>query len=238
MNPTQVVLGLALACIACTTTTTSAFQSTPLVTAFHRATAASTTTLHETEPDAAAAAVDEVIPFLQKYYPTFYEVLVSRNKDITDALKAPSAGYTFFAASDSVFEDKLGEKKVVQLRDDRNFETTEKVSGYHFIATEALTDAQLRTEDWTVPKSTDGSPRPLTIGGVVTLSGELRVGRSKSGGFFGFGGKEDGGIVVGPDAKIIQSKLVGNCMIHEVDNLVSPELLWRYFDQLRIPGSK
>merc|ERR1711935_381416 len=113
------------------------------------------------------------------------------------------------------------------------------MAGYHFVPTEALTDVQLQTEDWTVQPKAAGEPRPLTIGGVLTLSGELRVGRSKSGGYlFGLiGAKEDGGIVVGNDAKIVKSTSVngGKCIVHEVDCLVSPELLWRYFDQLRIP---
>lgn len=70
----------------------------------------------------------------------------------------------------------------------------------------------------------------------MTLGGEVPVGRSKSGGFLGWGAKEDGGVVVGPEAKIIQSFKVEDCIVHEMDALVSPEILWRYCDQLRIPG--
>jgi hypothetical protein len=62
------------------------------------------------------------------------------------------------------------------------------------------------------------------------------VGRSKSGGFWGYGAKEDGDIVIGPEAKIVQSFNVESCVVHEMDALVSPLALWRYCDQLRIPG--
>ena len=68
------------------------------------------------------------------------------------------------------------------------------------------------------------------------MSGEVPVGRSKSGGVLGFGAKEDGDIVIGPEAKIVQSFEVEECLVHDMDSLVSPEVLWRYCDQLRIPG--
>jgi len=77
----------------------------------------------------------------------------------------------------------------------------------------------------------------LSIGGVLTLGGELRVGRSKSGGFMGWYAKEDGGVVIGNnEARVVKSTSVANCVIHEVDGFVAPDLIWRYFDQLRIPG--
>lgn len=74
------------------------------------------------------------------------------------------------------------------------------------------------------------------IAAIVTLGGEVPVGRSKSGGFLGFGAKEDGDIVIGPEAKIVQSFQVEESIVHEVDSLVSPVVLWRYADQLRLPG--
>lgn len=184
------------------------------------------------------AGADEITIFLQTSYPLFYSLLVRSNEEIISYLRVnDGAGCTFFAPSDDVFT-ALEQQKLLQLKDDRNGESTAKMAGYHFVPTEALTDAQLRTEDWTVPKKSlgEGQKRPLTIGGVLTLSGELRVGRSKSGGFLGFGAREDGSIVVGTDAKITKSSSIGNCVVHEVDQLVSPQLLWRYFDQLRIPG--
>lgn len=64
------------------------------------------------------------------------------------------------------------------------------------------------------------------------------MGRSKSGGFMGFGAKEDGGVVIGNnEARVVKSVNVGGKgIVHEVDGLVAPDLIWRYFDQLRIPG--
>ena len=52
----------------------------------------------------------------------------------------------------------------------------------------------------------------------------------------GIGGKEDGGVTVN-GAKIVSSKSIGECIIHEMDDFAHPKVLDRYFDQLRIPGS-
>jgi len=82
------------------------------------------------------------------------------------------------------------------------------------------------------------------------MGGEVPIGRFKKkteGGFFrSLVGKEktvkdkDGKakteIVVGPEGTIKRSIKVGNAIIHETDGLVSPYVLWRYCDQLRIPG--
>lgn len=43
-----------------------------------------------------------------------------------------------------------------------------------------------------------------------------------------------GDIVIGPEAKIVKSFNVDGSFVHEVDDLISPALLWRYCDQLRI----
>ena len=51
------------------------------------------------------------------------------------------------------------------------------------------------------------------------------------------GGKEDGGVTVN-GANIVESFEVRSCIVHEVDALVSPQLLWRYMDQLRLPGTQ
>ena len=173
----------------------------------------------------------EVEVFLKKKYSAFHS-LITKNPDI---FKMASGNSTYFAPTDQAFAD-LGEKKQAQLEDPRNLETAQKIAAYHVIGQEAIPSVRLRTEDWTVPRPKDGSPPKLTIGGVMTMGGEVPVGRTKSGGFLGFGAKEDGGIVIGPDAKIIQSYNVGDCIVHEVDALLSPVVLWRYCDQLRIPG--
>lgn len=143
-------------------------------------------------------------------------------------------GYTIFCPSNKIMED-IDSKRKVQISDPRNVEVTEKLASYHVLANGKVTQERLKREDWTVPKI-DGVAA-LSIGGVLTLGGELRVGRSKSGGFMGWGATEDGGVVIGNnDARIVKSTTVGNGVVHEVDGFVAPDLIWRYFDQLRIPG--
>ena len=51
------------------------------------------------------------------------------------------------------------------------------------------------------------------------------------------GGKEDGGVIVG-GAKVVASVPLAGGILHETDGFISPSILWRYMDQLRIPGSK
>ena len=127
-------------------------------------------------------------------------------------------GFTIFVPRNEALA-ALGETKQRQLLDPRNLETSQKVGAYHVIA-ETVTATDL-----------------FNAGGVVTLGGEIPVERSTTGGFFGVGGKEDGGVTIG-GAKVIKSIELSSGLIHEVDNLVSPNILWRYMDQLRIPGSK
>lgn len=174
--------------------------------------------------------------FLQQKFPSFYSLL-RKNDEVFKTLGKSTTGYTLFAPNEQAF-DNLGDKKLNQLADVRNEETAEKMALYHVVNLDKLTATQLRTEDWTGPKPKDGSPRPFTVGGVLTMGGEVAVGRSKSGGFLGFGAKEDGDAVIGPNAKIVKSYTLGDNegIVHEVDALISPELLWRYCDQLRIPG--
>lgn len=136
-------------------------------------------------------------------------------KQLSDA---SAAGFTIFAPSDEAMT-ALGDKKLSQLDDDRNGETAEKIATFHAIG-ELVTADEL-----------------YNSGGVITLGGVIDVARSVTGGFMGIGGKEDGGVTIN-GAKILQTFQVDNCLVHEVDALVSPEILWRYVDQLRIPGSK
>ena len=130
----------------------------------------------------------------------------------------------------------MDEKKRSQITDPRNEEIREKMGSYHLLPGQTVSAIELKTEDWTKGRPKDGSKPNTLIAGIVTLSGEVPVGRSKSGGFLGFGAKEDGDIVVGPKAKIVQSFNVQDSMIHEMDGFISPQVLWRYMDQLRIPG--
>ena len=64
--------------------------------------------------------------------------------------------------------------------------------------------------------------------------------RSVSGGFLGVGGREDGGVTLN-GSKVVNTFEFDDgdktCIVHEMDGLISPTILWRYADQLRIPGS-
>ena len=98
----------------------------------------------------------------------------------------------------------------------------EKIAAYHCID-EPVTADQL-----------------FNSGGVVTLGGEVPAERSVSGGLFGVGGKEDGGIKLNGSKVVNSFEFVDDdktCIVHEMDGLISPTILWRYADQLRIPGS-
>jgi len=198
--------------------TSAAFQVTSPIAKSCRYDSRPSTVLYDTASD-----VDEL---LKQDYPTFYNLIMSKNADLwkdlskasADASEDPNAtssnGFTIFAPNDEAME-KLGEKKLNQLLDDRNRETAEKVAAFHAV------------------EEPVGAWELINSAGVKTFGGEVNVGKSKVGGFFGFGGKEDGGVTVS-GAKIIQSKQVGSCVVHEMDGLISPEILWRYMDQLRI----
>mmetsp|Transcript_51963 Transcript_51963/g.60728 ORF Transcript_51963/g.60728 Transcript_51963/m.60728 type:complete len:239 (-) Transcript_51963:124-840(-) len=226
--------------IIASVTICNAFQSQPMRSAI-------VLPLRATEEDAIPEifnTISELETFLTEKYPAFH-TLVKGNQDVWKTIKdtaigdgeeIPRGGFTVFAPNAKAFENLKG-KKNKQLADPRNIETVEKIGAYHFISEEAVSAERLRREDWTKPKTADGNP-VLKVGGIMTLGGEIPVGRSKSGGFIGFGAKEGDGIVVGNDnAEIIESFTVGNCIVHEVDALVSPVILWRYCDQLRIPFS-
>lgn len=172
--------------------------------------------------------------FLQNTYPEYFSLL-SKNKDVFKEVNGYKTGSTFFAPNSQAFAN-LGEKKLSQMKDDRNTESVEKMAAYHVIAEEAVREDALLVEDWTKPAPPGGGFRPLKLGGIVTLAGEVPIGRSKVGGFFGFGASEEEKIVIGPNARIVYTHFVGNSIVHEMDDFISPEILWRYFDQLRIPG--
>jgi uncharacterized surface protein with fasciclin (FAS1) repeats len=169
--------------------------------------------------------------FLEKKFPSFYKLILN-----DECRKAIAEGaVTIFAPNEAAFL-ALGERKLAQIEDPRNAETRERMGSYHVLPAQAISAIELRTEDWSRGRPKDGSLPNTLIAGVVTISGEVPVGRSKSGGFMGFGAKEDGDIVIGPEAKIVQSFNVQDCIVHETNALISPVILWRYCDQLRIPG--
>lgn len=185
---------------------------------------------------------------LKDKYPNFYSLL-NKNENIWDQLEKDygETGYTIFAPNFDAFAE-LTDKQRKQLQDPRNLETAQKMGLYHVVG-EPLSITKLNREDWTVPKTPEGLPA-LKFSAIVTLGGEVPIGRAKKridGGFFrslvgkmksekDSEGKPVTQIVVGPAGRILRSVQVGKNSIHEVDSLVSPVILWRYCDQLRIPG--
>ncbi|ACI65493.1 predicted protein [Phaeodactylum tricornutum CCAP 1055/1] len=155
---------------------------------------------------------------LNTEYPSFTKLLLQKNAAIWKAL-ADGESYTIFAPTEDAMAAH-GDKRRLQLADDRNRETAEQMASFH-VVNELVTADEL-----------------FASAGVVTLGGVIDVGRSVQGGFFGIGGKEDGGVTV-QGARVLRTIPIGNDgILHEMDSMVSPELLWRYCDQLRIPGSK
>jgi uncharacterized surface protein with fasciclin (FAS1) repeats len=187
----------------------------PKVHAFYVSGGLSLKRSHEHHLDAVKDS-SEVESHLTGNYATFSKLMLKQ-----DALwkkLRETEQYTLFVPTESVFQ-ALGQQKMNQLQDPRNGETTEKILSYHCI-NEAVSADDL-----------------FSCGGVISLGGTVPVSRTVSGGVFGLGGTEDGGVKV-QGARVLRSFQVSNCIIHEVDSLISPQLLWRYMDQLRIPFSK
>lgn len=163
----------------------------------------------------------EVEEFIATKFPSASNLL-AKNNEAMKTISKSELGFTVFAPNEEAFK-ALGDKKREQLKDVRNDEVTEKVAAYHVIA-EPVTEEQL-----------------YNSGGVITVGGEVPCERSRSGGLFGVGGKEDGGVELN-GAKVLSSKQFNEngklCIVHEMNGLISPSILWRYADQLRIPGSK
>ena len=131
-------------------------------------------------------------------------------------LQRPGA-FTLFAPSNAAFRE-IDEQRYFQLGDVRNSETVGKICGFHCINEPVTKDVLYES------------------GGVVTLEGVLSVGQTKVGDFFGIGGEDDGGVTIN-GAKIVKSFEVGSSIVHEVDKLVAPEVVWRFLDQTRLPGT-
>eukprot|EP00544_Gedaniella_sp_CCMP2646_P006554 CAMPEP_0202490808 /NCGR_PEP_ID=MMETSP1361-20130828/8103_1 /ASSEMBLY_ACC=CAM_ASM_000849 /TAXON_ID=210615 /ORGANISM="Staurosira complex sp., Strain CCMP2646" /LENGTH=210 /DNA_ID=CAMNT_0049120771 /DNA_START=39 /DNA_END=671 /DNA_ORIENTATION=- len=155
--------------------------------------------------------------YLKDHHGIFVQALLTKNDKVWKAIRQEGSACTIFAPSDQDFVD-LGDKRRMQFMDDRNKETVEKIASYHVIG-EPVTAEEL-----------------FASGGVITMGGEIQVDRSITGGMFGFWGKEDGGVTIN-GAKVMETINIGDSIIHSVDTLVSPNILWRYMDQLRIPGS-
>jgi uncharacterized surface protein with fasciclin (FAS1) repeats len=215
----------------------SAFQATKAPARTCLPTRTSPTLLRESKDESkdetAGVTVDS---FIAEKYPEF-RALLTKNETLWKAIKeAQTDGCTIFCPTSKAFED-LGQKKLKQLGDERNEETAQRIGAFHVILSDAVPANQLFIEDWTGPKPEPGTQRPIKVGGINTVGGGVPISREKTGGFMGWGAKEDGVAVIGSDnAKIIRSLKIGKSIIHETDAFISPQLLWRYLDQLRIPG--
>ena len=192
------------------------------VTPNHKITTTTTTGVGHCRPVAMSQTPVEtyddgvVEDFLQKQFPEFFQLL-SKNEEVWKELKTAEAGYTLFAPNSKAFSD-LDKKKQDQLSDPRNDELVMKIGSYHAIA-EPVTAKQI-----------------FESGGLITLGGEVPTFLLK-GGFFGFGGGGEETVTIN-SAKLLYTYEIGPILVHEVDSFVSPKILWRYADQLRIPGSK
>lgn len=168
---------------------------------------------------AAGSSTSAVEDYLRQNHGMFWDAVLGRNDAVWKRLRESDRPPTVFAPTDDAVAG-LGEKRLRQLRDARNEETVLKMGAYHAVA-EPVAAEEL-----------------FDSGGVVTATGEVvPVERSVSGGVFGIGGREDGGVTVG-GARVVETVVIGGSFVHRTDGLVSPSILWRYCDQLRIPGSK
>ncbi len=166
-----------------------------------------------------SSSLTDAEDYIAKNFPTCSNLL-SRNNDVMKKINKAEEGFTIFAPNEAAFK-ALGDKKNDQMEDVRNEEMVEKIAAYHCI-TEPVSADQL-----------------FNSGGVITLGGEVPAERSVSGGFFGVGGREDGGVTLNGSKVLNTFEFVDDktCIVHEMDGLISPTILWRYADQLRIPGS-
>jgi uncharacterized surface protein with fasciclin (FAS1) repeats len=209
----------------------SAFQTTKMP-ATCRPTRNSPTLLRESKEETGRT----VESFMSEKYPEFKALLMQNQTMWKSIQEAEVDGCTIFCPTLAAIE-ALGEKKRKQLKDERNLETTQKIGAYHVILSDAVPANQLFIEDWTGPKPAPGEQRPIKVGGINTVGGGVPISREKVGGFLGWGAKEEGVAVIGTNnAKIVRSVKIGKTIIHETTDLISPPLLWRYLDQLRIPG--
>ena len=182
--------------------------------------------IHSEEPPSAeveddnASGLNEMEAFISDNHPTASKLFQS-NADAKKAFKADLVGATVFVPNEDAFKN-LGSSRLDQLKDIRNEEVSQKIISYHVID-EPVSASEL-----------------FNAGGVLTKGGEDMIERSVQGGLFGLGGKEDGSVMLN-GSKVVKTTEFKNesrtSYVHEVDGLLCPSILWRYADQLRIPGS-
>jgi Fasciclin domain len=174
------------------------------------------------------SAVSMVESYVQEQHAIFWNLVLSKNDALWKALRESASsnlsnnGITLFCPTNEAMK-ALGEARLRQLADDRNYETVLRMGEFHAVSEPVSADVLFNSA------------------GVVSLARASRdqilaVERRKVGGFMGIGGTEDGTSTVG-GAQIVQTICLGPSFIHATNGLVSPSILWRYCDQLRIPGT-
>jgi len=103
----------------------------------------------------------EIEMYLAENFPSFYNLLLANAVDVLKSLRNPNMIFTIFAPNDDAFA-ALGDKKLQQLRDPRNSETTNKIAAFHVI----VDDTEAVTADMILDPTSN-------IGGVMTLAGGM-----------------------------------------------------------------
>jgi uncharacterized surface protein with fasciclin (FAS1) repeats len=176
----------------------------------------------------------ELEQFLQQEHGMFYALFLNKNEHVWKTVRDSSnsnAGCTIFAPTNDALQQQLDTKKIQQLQDNRNEEVRNQMGSYHFVINDIVTTEQLYDSGGIRTIATGDTPivpieRTKTSGNIF----ESLLG----------GGKEDGTVTIGTNAHIVNTIYLqnSNTLVHQTDALISPTILWRYCDQLRIPGSK
>ena len=196
--------------------------------------------LYDATTGMSSSMTTELEQFLQQEHSMFYALLLYKNEYVWKMIRENSminGACTIFAPT-NVAMQALGEKKLQQLQDNRNEEVRNKIGSYHFILDD---DTVVTTEQL----YNSGGIRTIATGDNPIVPVE-RTKRSGGNIFTMFTNNNndndgDGTVTLGSNnARIVNSIYLqnSNTLIHQIDTLISPNILWRYCDQLRIPGSK
>ena len=183
----------------------------------------------------------ELEKFLQQEHSMFYSLLLYKNEYVWKMIRENSNGAcTIFAPTNAALQ-ALGDKKIQQLQDNRNEEVRNKIGSYHIVLdadSTVVTAEQLYNSGGIRTIATGDNP-------IVPVERTKRSGGNLFAMFTSNNNKDDdngdGTVTLGSNnARIVNSIFLqnSNTLIHQIDALISPNILWRYCDQLRIPGSK
>ena len=187
----------------------------------------------------------ELEQFLQQEHSMFYTLLLDKNEYVWKMIRDNSGqngACTIFAPTNAALQ-ALGDKKIQQLLDNRNEEVRNKMGSYHIVLDDdsVVTTEQLYNSGGIRTIATGDNPvvpveRAKPSGGnIFAMFTTTKSGNSNG------NDDTDGAVIMGSNnARIVNSVYFksSNTLIHQIDALISPNILWRYCDQLRIPGSK